>query len=50
VQRVPVRLQLDRTQFGDAFPLHAGLSAEVTVDTRHRRSLLGHGGAQLAQR
>jgi membrane fusion protein (multidrug efflux system) len=50
VQRVPVRLQLDRTQFGDAFPLHAGLSAEVTVDTQHRRSLFGHGGKQLAQR
>jgi membrane fusion protein, multidrug efflux system len=50
VQRVPVRLQLDRAQFGDAFPLQAGLSAEVTVDTQHHRSLFGHGGKQLAQR
>jgi len=32
VQRVPVRLQL--TQFDAAFPLQAGLSADVTVDTR----------------
>src|SRR6202050_455201 len=32
VQRVPVRLQL--TQFDTEFPLQAGLSADVTVDTR----------------
>ena len=32
VQRVPVRLQL--TQFEAEFPLQAGLSADVTVDTR----------------
>jgi len=32
VQRVPVRLQL--TQFDAEFPLQAGLSADVTVDTR----------------
>jgi membrane fusion protein (multidrug efflux system) len=50
VQRVPVRLQLDSSQFGDGTPLHAGLSAEVTVDTQHRRSLFGHPGNQLAQR
>jgi membrane fusion protein (multidrug efflux system) len=50
VQRVPVRLQLDPAQFGDAVALHAGLSAEVTVDTRHRRSLFGNASNQLAQR
>src|SRR3984885_10449886 len=50
VQRVPVRLQLDGADFGDSTPLHAGLSAEVTVDTQHRRSLFGHAGKQLAQR
>jgi membrane fusion protein (multidrug efflux system) len=50
VQRVPVRLQLDAAEFGDTTPLHAGLSAEVTVDTEHRRSLFGHAGKQLAQR
>src|SRR3984957_6514042 len=32
VQRVPVRLQL--TRFDAEFPLQAGLSADVTVDTR----------------
>jgi membrane fusion protein (multidrug efflux system) len=42
VQRVPVRLQLDRGGCGDSLPLHAGLSAEVTVDTQHRRALFGH--------
>jgi membrane fusion protein, multidrug efflux system len=50
VQRVPVRLQLDAREFGDTTPLHAGLSAEVTVDTEHHRSLFGHAGKQLAQR
>ena len=50
VQRVPVRLQLDAAGFGDTTPLHAGLSAEVTVDTEHHRSLFGHAGKQLAQR
>ena len=50
VQRVPVRLQLEPAEFGDSTPLHAGLSAEVTVDTQHRRSLFGHAGKQLAQR
>jgi membrane fusion protein, multidrug efflux system len=39
VQRVPVRLQLDHDEFSDALPMHAGLSANVTVDTGHRRSL-----------
>jgi membrane fusion protein (multidrug efflux system) len=50
VQRVPVRLQVESGQFDDATPLHAGLSAEVSVDTRHQRSLFGLGGARLAQR
>jgi membrane fusion protein (multidrug efflux system) len=34
VQRVPVRLQL--TDLGGTFRLQAGLSADVTVDTRTR--------------
>ncbi|HEY4975108.1 MAG TPA: HlyD family secretion protein, partial [Steroidobacteraceae bacterium] len=50
VQRVPVRLQLDAAEFGETAPLHAGLSAEVTVDTEHHRSLFAHPGKQLAQR
>jgi len=50
VQRVPVRLQLDAGEFDDSTPLHAGLSAEVTVDTEHHRSLFGHARKQLAQR
>jgi membrane fusion protein (multidrug efflux system) len=50
VQRVPVRLQFDRSELGDALPLHAGLSAEVTVDTEHRRSLFGSQSKQVAQR
>jgi membrane fusion protein (multidrug efflux system) len=36
VQRLPVRLQL--TDVGDAFRLQAGLSADVTVDTRKEPS------------
>jgi membrane fusion protein, multidrug efflux system len=38
VQRVPVRVQFEPFEL-DAVPLHAGLSASVTVDTRHQRSL-----------
>jgi membrane fusion protein (multidrug efflux system) len=38
VQRVPVRLQFDAADLG-AIALHAGLSADVTVDTGHRRKL-----------
>jgi len=45
-----VRLQLASGELSDATPLHAGLSAEVTVDTGHRRSLFGHTGKQLARR
>lgn len=40
VQRVPVRLQL--LEGDDEVSLAAGMSAEVTVDTGHRRSLFGH--------
>jgi membrane fusion protein (multidrug efflux system) len=50
VQRVPVRLQLVSGELTDATPLHAGLSAEVTVDTQHHRTLFGHTGKQLARR
>jgi membrane fusion protein, multidrug efflux system len=38
VQRLPVRLILDH--FDRTLPLHAGLSATVEVDTRHRRPWL----------
>jgi membrane fusion protein (multidrug efflux system) len=39
VQRLPVRIALDR---GDApVALHAGLSADVSVDTGHQRRLFG---------
>ncbi len=48
VQRVPVRLQLQSAD--DAASLADGMSAEVTVDTEHRRSLFGFGdGARRAQ-
>jgi membrane fusion protein (multidrug efflux system) len=50
VQRVPVRLQLDPSELGDGLPLHAGLSAEVTVDTEHHRSLFGGPSKRVAQR
>lgn len=39
VQRVPVRIELDRLD--PAFPLQGGLSADVSVDTRHQRHLFG---------
>lgn len=38
VQRLPVRLQLDRLP--DDAPLHAGMSATVDVDTHHQRKIL----------
>jgi membrane fusion protein (multidrug efflux system) len=53
VQRVPVRLQLEPSELGSTLPLQAGMSAEATIDTGHRRSLLGFRlghQAQLAQR
>jgi membrane fusion protein (multidrug efflux system) len=39
VQRLPVRVELE--QADPAFPLHAGLSANVSVDTRYERHLFG---------
>jgi membrane fusion protein (multidrug efflux system) len=39
VQRLPVRIELE--EYDGRHPLHAGLSAVVTVDTQHRRALLG---------
>lgn len=39
VQRVPVRLRLDLPS--DAPPLRSGLSAEISIDTGHRRTLAG---------
>jgi membrane fusion protein (multidrug efflux system) len=42
VQRLPVRVHL--THVDPAFPLHAGLSADVSVDTQHRRHLFGAAG------
>ncbi|MET0365445.1 MAG: HlyD family secretion protein [Sphingobium sp.] len=39
VQRLPVELQIE--EMPTDVPLHAGLSAEVTVDTGHRRHLFG---------
>jgi membrane fusion protein (multidrug efflux system) len=41
VQRLPVRLQLEAVPELAELPLHAGLSADVTVDTGHRRRLFG---------
>lgn len=52
VQRLPVEIELDRLPAD--VPLHAGLSADVSVDTHHRRSLFGGDtrtpGAQAGQR
>jgi membrane fusion protein (multidrug efflux system) len=39
VQRLPVEIDLDEVPPG--LPLHAGLSAEVEVDTGHKRHLFG---------
>jgi membrane fusion protein (multidrug efflux system) len=39
VQRLPVELTIDRVPAD--IPLHAGLSVDVTVDTGHKRHLLG---------
>jgi membrane fusion protein (multidrug efflux system) len=49
VQRVPVRLTIEAN---DGVPTQAGLSAQVTVDTEHRRSfsgLFGDGASRTAQ-
>ncbi len=37
VQRLPVRIELERLD--PRYPLHAGLSADVSVDTGYRRHL-----------
>jgi len=39
VQRLPVRIEFDKRDA--AFPLHGGLSANVTVDTHFKRHLFG---------
>lgn len=44
VQRLPIQVELD--EIPTDIPLHAGLSAEVTVDTGHVRHLFGSGGSQ----
>jgi membrane fusion protein, multidrug efflux system len=46
VQRLPVRVEL--THLDPAFPLHAGLSANVSVDTLHQRRLFGAANANPA--
>ena len=43
VQRLPVRLVFDEDTADIAAPLAAGLSAKVSVDTAHRRTLFGYG-------
>ena len=43
VQRLPVRLVFDEDTSSLRVPLAAGLSAKVTVDTAHRRTLFGFG-------
>jgi membrane fusion protein (multidrug efflux system) len=47
VQRLPVEIALDHVP--QNVPLHAGLSADVTVDTGHRRHLFGGGGEARAE-
>jgi membrane fusion protein, multidrug efflux system len=44
VQRLPVRVELERLD--PAYPLHGGLSANVSVDTGHRRQLFGTAEAE----
>jgi len=48
VQRVPVRIALE--ELDPDHPLHAGLSADVTVDTRYRRHLFGAQAAETPRR
>ena len=43
VQRLPVRLVFDGDASDIRVPLAAGLSATVTVDTAHQRTLFGYG-------
>jgi membrane fusion protein (multidrug efflux system) len=49
VQRLPVRIELDEAELRE-HPLQAGLSAKVTIDTGHRRSLFGESEAKPATR
>ncbi|HMH19793.1 MAG TPA: HlyD family secretion protein [Burkholderiales bacterium] len=44
VQRLPVRVEL--ATLDPSFPLHGGLSANVSVDTRHQRHLFGSAEAK----
>jgi membrane fusion protein (multidrug efflux system) len=46
VQRLPVRIEL--RQLDPEFPLHGGLSANVSVDTRHERHLFGAANSRPA--
>jgi membrane fusion protein, multidrug efflux system len=39
VQRLPVRVELDHID--PAYPLHGGLSANVSVDTGYQRHVFG---------
>lgn len=48
VQRLPIELSIDQLPAGVA--LHSGLSVEVTVDTGHRRHLIGNDTVVAAQR
>ncbi|HLX28805.1 MAG TPA: HlyD family secretion protein [Casimicrobiaceae bacterium] len=41
VQRLPIRIEIDDSD--PAYPLQAGLSANVSVDTKHARRLFGLG-------
>ncbi len=50
VQRLPVRLVFDEDTADIRAPLAAGLSAKVTVDTAHRRTLFGYGLNHKARR
>jgi membrane fusion protein (multidrug efflux system) len=42
VQRLPVRVELEQPD--PAYPLHGGLSANVSVDTEYKRHLIGASG------
>jgi len=46
VQRLPVEIEL--VDVPEGLPLHTGLSADVEVDTGHRRSLFGSGAPAYA--
>jgi membrane fusion protein (multidrug efflux system) len=49
VQRLPIRIELDEKELAKA-PLAAGLSAKVTIDTGHKRSLFGEARAEQSAR